>query len=308
MKEIIMVMDEDPFYSKKFCNQANKLYGKKYNFLTFSNLKSMKEYAEENKAEALIVSEVLLENVEDTKVKSFYLLGEKDKKTKKEGKKTFIFKLQNIKSILEVIDTDLSKRSEKNKGKLNDSCKLFLFYSPSYIKNKYEIVKRIAKVVSKKKRMLIIDFDEFDNYKGSVGLSNIIFDYKENILNEERFRKEIVTDKELDIIKSVTYPEDFSVISNIDLANIVNETTKLGYDYVFVNSDLSYIKCQYILNDADEVILMKDKDSAKSDKFKLYLKHENQVDLNRVTIFDVSKLDKAYMSAFCKQNFKEKEK
>ena len=57
MKEIIMVMDEDPIYSKKFCNQANKLFGKKYNFLTFSNINQMKKYADDNKVEALVVSE-----------------------------------------------------------------------------------------------------------------------------------------------------------------------------------------------------------------------------------------------------------
>ena len=43
MKEIILVMDNDPTYAKKFCNQANKLYSKKYNFLTFTSMKQMKK-------------------------------------------------------------------------------------------------------------------------------------------------------------------------------------------------------------------------------------------------------------------------
>ena len=33
MKEVLLVIDEDPSYSKRFCNQANKILGKKYNFL-----------------------------------------------------------------------------------------------------------------------------------------------------------------------------------------------------------------------------------------------------------------------------------
>ena len=306
MKEIIMVMDEDPIYSKKFCNQANKLLGKKYNFLTFSNINQMKKYADENKVEGLIVSELFLENIDDVKVKELYVLNEKEKKNRKEGKKTFVYKLQNVKSILEVVDNEISKRNEKNKGKTNEACKLVLYYSPSYIKNKLELVKRIAKAISKKKRVLIVDFDEFDNYKGSVGLSNVFYDYKENVLNEEKLMHEIVTDKEQDMIKSVTYPEDFNVVNGIDIANIINEMTKLSYDYVFVNADMSYLKCQYIINDADNIILIRAKDDIKNDRFKSYLKSENQIDMKKVTILDMEKLDRAYLTAFCKHCFKDK--
>ena len=301
MKEIIMVMDEDPFYCKRFCNQANKLYGKKYTFLTFSNLKLLKDYSNENKVESLILTEPYLEYIDDVKVKSIYILNEKERKLRREGKRTFIYKLQNVQSILEVVDADISKKNEKNKGKVNDNCKLLLYYSPMYIKNKYEIVKRIAKGIIKKKKVLIVDLDEFENYKGNVGLSNIIFEYKENMLSDEKLRKEVINDKELELVKSVTYPEDFNVISNIDLANIINELVKLGYDYVFINADMSYTKCQYILNDADSLILMRDKETQRGDSFKAYLKNENQFDLKKVTEFDVSKLNKPYLSAFCKQ-------
>ena len=305
MKEIIMIMDEDPIYSKKFCNQANKLLGKKYNFLTFSNIKQMKKYAEENKVEGLIVSDTFIENLDDVKVKEFFLLNEKDKKLRKEGKKIYVYKLQDVRKILDVVDGEVSKKNEKSRGKLNESCKLFLYYSPSYVKNKFELIKKVAKVISKKKKVLIIDFDELDNYKGAVGLSNIIYDYKENILNEEKLLHEVVTEKEQDMIKSVTYPEDFNVVSNIDLANIVNEIMKLNYDYIFINADMSYVKCQYILNDADSVILIKGKDTVKCDRFKSYLKSESQIDMKKVTILDMEKLDKAYLTAFCKQCFRD---
>lgn len=300
MKEVIMIMDEDPTYSKRFCNQANKIFGKKYTFLTFANLKLMKKYADENKVESLVVSDSYIENVDDVKVKSYYILNEKEKKLRREGKKTYVYKLQNAKSILDVIDLDLNKKNEKNKGKVNEACKLLLYYSPSYIKSKYEIVKRIAKNVSKKKKVLVLDLDEFENFKGNVGLSNIIFDYKENIISDEKLKKEIIEDKEVELIKSVTYPEDFNVINNIDLANIVNEIVKLGYDFVFVNADMSFVKCQYILNDSDKVIIMKNKNADLVDKFKSYLKGENIIDIKKITEFDVDKLDRAYLSAFCK--------
>ena len=307
MKDIILVMDEDPVYSKRFCNQANKMYGKKYSFLTFANIKLMRKYAEENKAESLVVSQSFIENMDDVKVKSIYILNEKEKKVRREGKRTFIYKLQNVNFILEIIDGDLNKKYEKNKGKLNDSCKMIIYYAPAYIKNKYEVVKRVARLMLKKKKVIVLDLDEFANYKGNVGFSNIIFEYKENPISDDKLKKEIVVEKDLELIKSVTYPEDFNVITNIDLANIVNEIVKIGYDYVFVNADMSYTKCQYILKDADSVIIMKDKDTKKSDKFKSYLKSENQLDLKKITEFDMNKLDKSYVNAFCKFFLKKEE-
>ena len=306
MKETIIVMDDDISYSKKFCNQGNKLYGKTYNFLTFSNFKKTKEYIEEHKVESAIVSDSLLSSIEDMKLKALYVITEEDKDNKRIGKKLYIYKLQSAKEILDIVNEDICKRNEKSVGRKNEACKLILFYSPSYIKAKDEIIKKISKVVLKKKKVLIVDIDEFSNYKGNVGLSNVIYDYKENKICEEGLRREIVTDKDQDYIKSVTYPEDFNVINNIDLANIINEIMKIGYDYVFINADMSYVKCQYILNDADSIVLLRDKDMEKVDMLKAYLKNENQIDYKKITIFDIAKNDRLYMAAFCKQHFESK--
>ena len=301
MKEIIIVMDEDRNYSKKFCNQSNKLFGKKYSFLTFASFKSMKEYCEEHKISCIIISESIIQNVEDAKADTIYILNERDKEISRVGKKTYIYKLQGVKEILDIIDGDLSRKYEKTKGRINEKCKLQIFYSPSYIKCKDELIKKIVKNISKKRRVLVMDLDEFTNYKGSVGLSNVIYHYKENSLSDENLRKEIVSDDDIEYIKSVTYPEDFNVVNNIDLANIVNEIMKLGYDYVIVNADMSYVKSQCILNDADSVVLIRDKAGEKVDMFKKYLKTENQVDYKKITVFDLEKLDRTYMAAFCKQ-------
>lgn len=302
MKKIIMILDDDPLYSKKFCNQAIKLYGKKYLFLAFNNLKAVKEYSDENKTESLIVSESFIDNIEDIKVNTFYILNEKNRTVRKEGKKLFIYKLQNIKTILEMIDVDTCKKSESEK-EIDTSCKLITFYSPITVKNKIEVLKKIAKYVSKKKKVLIVDVDEFSNYKGNVGLSNIIYDYKENELDSEKVKKEIINEKDQDYIKSTTYPEDFNVITSIDLANIVNEIRNAGYDYIFFNADNSYTKSQYIFNDSDMIILVKEKDNENMDIFKKYIKNENKNDMKKFTEFDMQKNDRAYMTAFVKQCF-----
>lgn len=302
MKSIIVVFDDDPVYSKKFVNLAIKSYGKKYVFLTFSSIKALKEYANENFVEALIVGDEFTELVEDIKVNSFYILNEKDKKNSKVGKRTYVYKLQNVKTILELVDKDISVKYE-NKNQVNRVCKILTFYSPVYLKNKIEILKKLTKYIPKNRKALIVDLDEFENYKGGVGLSNLIFDYKKNNLNKDIIKKEITIDKDTSFIKSVTYPEDFNVISYIDLANIVNELTNLDYDYIFINSDLSYVKSQYIINDSDYIVLIKDKDIEKFDKFKNYINTENQIDIRKILEFDLSKADKSYFQAFSKQYF-----
>ena len=306
MKRIILVMDEDTDYSKKFCNQSNKILGKKYIFLTFSSLKLMNEYASNNKVEAVITQDELYEKVEEIDTNFIYLLNEKEKNLRKEGKITFIYKLQSIKNILETLDKDIEKRYENKKLLNNNSSKLVTFYSPSFIKNKREIIKRISKYIQKKKKCLIVDLDEFDNYKGKVGLSNIIYDYKEGNLSSENLKKEIVTEKEQDYIKSITYPEDYNVITNIDIGNILNEFLNLPYDYIFVNADMSFVRCQYIISDSDIIVLFKDKNNEKNEIFKQYLKNENIVDLKKVNEIDLVKLDKTYLTAFSKQVFEEK--
>lgn len=302
MKSVVVVMDEDPVYSKKFVNLAIKFYGKKYVFLTFSNVKALKEYSLENFVESLIVSDSFLELVEDVKVNSFYILNEKDKKNSKVGKRTYVYKLQNVKTILDLVDKDISQKYE-NQNKINRVCKIITFYSPVFLRNKIEILKKIVRFLPKNRRALIVDLDEFENYKGAVGLSNLIFDYKEKNLDKDRIKKEIIVDKDINMIKSVTYPEDFNVINYVDLANIVNELTGIEYDYIFINSDLSFVKSQYIINDSDNVILIKDKDLEKFDKFKNYLNTENQIDVRKLVEFDLSKADKAYFQAFTKQYF-----
>ena len=301
MKDIVLIMNEDNNYSKKFCNQANKILGKKYVFLTFSTIKAMNEYIAENKILAAIISDMFYERVEDIDVNHIYILNEKDKIIRKEGKKTYLYKLQNINNILKTLDSDIESYNANKRISQNADTKLVLFYSPSFIKNKSEIIKRISKYVLKKKTSIIVNLDEFENYKGKVGLSNLIFEYKENTLDIEKLRKEIVTEKDQDYIKSITYPEDYNVISNIDLANIINEISKLPYDYIFVNADTSFVRCQYILNDSDILVIFKDKNNERNDSFKQYLKSENAFDFKKVSELDLTKLDKTYLLAFSKQ-------
>ena len=306
MRDTILIIDKDKEYSKKFCNQANKLYGKKYIFLYLSNVKAIKEYIDENKVNGIISTSSLVDSITEIFNGLIYILDESIREKRNEGTKTYIYKFQNVKNILSTIDLDLEQKDDKAKSIKLYKPKLIAFYATDYIKGKLDIVKRIAKYISKKKKILIVDLDEFENYKGNVGLSNIIFNYKENRLNAENIEKEIITEKNISLIKSVTYPEDFNVMTSVDLANIVSEIMKLNYDYVFVNLDQSYAKSQYIFNDSDITVTISDTTNDRYCKFKAYIGDEGIIDMKKVKEIDTALIDRVYLSEFAKSIFGDK--
>ena len=300
MKENMLVIDEDIDYSKKFCNQGNKLYGDKYLFLYFSNLKSYKEYIENNKKGNLIMSNHLARSLDDSTSGLTFILNEDEKEVRKDGRRTHIYKLQNVKNILKQIDEELDKVEGKTVTKTKGKTKLIIFYAVDYIRNKFELVKRIAKYGSKKNRILIVDLDEFENYKGKTGLSNIIFNYKEDRLDAESIEKEVVIEKNQLIINSVTYPEDMNVISNVELANIIEKMLELPYDYIFINADASYAKNQYLFSDADAIVLLRDNNGERVDKIKTHLRSDNLIETEKICDINMSKVDRAYLIDFSK--------
>ena len=157
----------------------------------------------------------------------------------------------------------------------------------------------------KKRKTLLIYLDEYSNYKSSEGLSNIIFNYKENLIDEKNITKEINFDDEVDTIKSVAYPEDFSVINNIDLSNIINHIRNLDYEYVFAVCDSSYVKNQYLFNDADKIIVMYEdlKKVDKIDKFKSFVKSQSSFDIAKIINYKENKEMKNYNQSFARDVF-----
>ena len=301
MKKNICVLDEDLVYSKKFCNKSTKIYGDKYVFLYFSNFEGLSKFIETNKTSAVVISEFYNDKNEEINVDKIYVLGE-DKNESKNGKIQHINKIQNINKILERIDIDLEEKNKRNNGNDNSKSKVISVYSPYYIEEKKDICIKFARQISKKANVLIIDFDEYKNFKQSVGLSNIIYAFKENTLNKNLIDKEIIYDKDISIINSVTYPEDLSVMSNVELANMINQFRDFNYDYIFLNLDNSFSKNQYLFIESDYIVIYKNdsKQSNNIDIVKSYFRLENNIDMKKVTEFMVEKNSKNPYGKFIK--------
>ena len=300
MKEKICLYDIDNVYGKKFCNTATKILGDAYIFMYFKNIKALKEFATENKISGIICPIFALEEIREMDVDKFYALSETSVETYEEGKTKFIYKYQKLNNILKIIDEDREITNSKNKI-VSGKSKLIIFYTEKKINKNDEIVKKIAKSISKIKTVLLIYLDEFENYKSYKGLSNIIYLYKENNLNIDGIKHEIELDKmiNVDIIHSVTYPDDFNVVTNIDLSNIVNYIRNLDYDYLLISTDESYVKNQYILQDADQIITIRD-ENFDGNVFKSYIKSQNVININKITEFVVDKTKRNQIGSFVK--------
>ncbi len=300
MKEKICLYDVDNVYGKKFCNTATKILGDNFIFMYFKNIKALKEFATENKITGIICPTFSIEEIREIDVDRFYALSETNVETYEEGKTKFIYKYQKLNNILKIIDRDRELVNGKNKI-ISGKSKLVIFYTEKKISKSDEIIKKIAKSISKTKTVLLIYLDEFENYKSYKGISNIIYLYKENNLNIDGIRHEIELDKmiNVDIIHSVTYPDDFNVITNIDLSNIVNYIRNLDYDYLLISTDESYVKNQYVLQDADLIITIRD-ENISGNIFKSYIKSQNIININKITEFVVDKTKRNQVSTFVK--------
>ena len=102
------------------------------------------------------------------------------------------------------------------------------------------------------------------------------------------------------IINSVTYPEDMNVISNVELANIIEKMLELPYDYIFINADASYAKNQYLFSDADAIVLLRDNNGERVDKIKTHLRSDNLIETEKICDINMSKVDRAYLIDFSK--------
>ena len=305
MKDIICIISADSSYSKKFVSQATKLLGKKYLFLAFTSIKALIEYTHDNNVFAVIIEENTIKDFSEVKAKYFYILCEKKGEPRKDGRKTYIYKLQNAKKIFDIVDEDANKEKKEDEKLTGNKNKLVVFYTPYDMDALSDKVRKVAKYTNKKRKTLLIYLDEYSNYKSSEGLSNIIFNYKENLIDEKNITKEINFDDEVDTIKSVAYPEDFSVINNIDLSNIINHIRNLDYEYVFAVCDSSYVKNQYLFNDADKIIVMYEdlKKVDKIDKFKSFVKSQSSFDIAKIINYKENKEMKNYNQSFARDVF-----
>lgn len=294
MKTKICVYDTDFIYGKRFCNAAMRIMGSKYIFMYFKDIKSLNEFKVENDVKAIITNSNHIEEVRELDVDFYYILTENDQGFLKEGKIKYIYKYQKINKILEAIDGDIKKMKDSLKIANEKKSKLIVIYAPEKFKDYELVTKKFIKAMSKKNNILYVRTEEYENFKGNIGFSNLIYQFKEDNLTMSSIKHEIINDNVLgvDILHSVAYPEDYNVINNMDFCNILNQIRDIEYEYVIVSLDESYVKNQYLFIDSDRIILIREPDMKVANIFKSYIKSQNSKELKKITEIVIDKNDK----------------
>lgn len=302
MKDIICILDEDNNYTKKFSNTATKLYGKEYVFLSFTDIKNLIEYSKDNNLTSIITNMNFEEEIKSIKSNFVYVLKDVNNDISRDGRYVYLYKYQSITKILEVVDRDIKSLYDKHKQRSGLDTEIIVFYSPYEYREINDFLMRAVKYLIKNDKSLLINLDEYSNYKSNTGLSNIIYEYKEQNLNIDSIKQEIENDKGIDIINSVSYPDDFNVISNIDLSNIINSIRMLDYKYIILNLDTSFVKNEYIMVEADKLLLYQfdDNDKDRLDALKSYIKSQCLIDMSKLSSVFIDKTKKNYIRSFVK--------
>ncbi|MCQ2609369.1 MAG: hypothetical protein MJ151_01040, partial [Lachnospiraceae bacterium] len=217
----------------------------------------------------------------------YYVQTEKKGEAKKDGNIKYIYKYQKADELLKNIDSDIKKDSEKS-TKVKTKTKIVVFYSPYQAKDKIDKMYKLYRYISKKKKVLLIDLDEYSNFMGDTGFSNVIYKYKENMLTYEAMTDEIKEIDGIKMISGVSYPEDYAVINNVDLSNIISEFREIEYDYIFVDCDTGFLRNQYLFVDSDYLLVFDGSktDTKRSDIFMKYIEEQNMIDIKKVKRFN----------------------
>lgn len=296
MINTICLYTKDQEYNKKFCNIANKIIESKKIFLHFSDINALLDFIKDKKKLVIIIDEKELKTIEDISYENknykTYILTENKNNNEKDN---YIYKFQNIKNIIEYIN-NIEKNIDDDA--ITNNKKIFLYINVENNKFNENNIKKIIKNLSKKIKVLYINLNDFENYKNNIGFSNIIYNYKENKLNIDNITNQI-EDKtnniiNTDILHSVTYPEDYNVITNIDLYKIIESIIKLNYNLFFINIEFNYYKLQYLLNISTKIIYF-NSENINFNNFKNHIKMENSNIYNRLFSIDLNDKNKIDM-------------
>ena len=278
----ICVFTDNIDYNKKFCSVANKLYKNKMIFIYFNDLKSLQEYINDKENSTIIVDEKVYDdfrNININTTNSKIITLTENKSLIKDN--NYIYKYQNINNLLNCIVENIGTDQILN---INNK-KVIVYINIDQNKTNENIVKKIIKNISKKTNTLYINLLDFENYKNNHGISNIIYQYKNDKLNIDTIAYEI-EDKinntiNVDVLHSVSFPEDFNVINSLDMLSIFEMIYKLEYEIFFINVDFNFTKIQYLLNNIN-YILFNNKNNIYINVLKNHIKDDYSIDNDKI--------------------------
>ncbi|MDO5564217.1 MAG: hypothetical protein Q4F88_03205 [Eubacteriales bacterium] len=299
MKNKIIILDKNISFAKTLCEHLRKNISLS-NFLPFNDIKALKEYEKDEKINSIIISSNYNIDLDDFLCKRIIFLtdnkeediniqsktSEEEAKEKLEKLKSIqIYKYQKISDLSKKIDYIIKFDNEKDKVKESKkNIKLVLLYSAFSnisVKNNFQLM---AKEFSKNNKTLYLSIKEMDFATNSKNFSNIIYFYKGSELKKEKIETQIDKKGSLFYIQGVSFPDDLSLVTPYDIEEIINTLAiEMEFESIFIDLDTSYIRNQFLMQNAWKIIIPLGNDEVKLqkyNKFKRYIKKNNTINMN----------------------------
>jgi cellulose biosynthesis protein BcsQ len=301
MKKTILVLDNDIQYAKKISNFGIKYLGKKYIFLFFSDTASYEKYQNKNSSAISIINIDLVSKVKVVKSDMLFILTNESKQESLHIKSieklfeknnlsiNYVYKYSSADSILNYCISEYEKTIASS---YESKSKIYLVFSPIGRCGKTIFAYTFANELAKTKKVLYISLNCYESMGTDMGLSHVIYDFKNNKLTYDSLLTQIKTKDNLSILYGVSHPNDLSQISPEEIDKIINEISSLlNYDIIIVDSDSSYSKSLFLFSTCDKILFPTLNDEVSKQKRKRFLEF-----IKEQNIFDISKIQEVDMS------------
>lgn len=314
MKKSILILDSDISYAKKISNYGIKYKGKEYIFLFFSNVSSFEKYQGKNKSAISLINIDLIDKIKSINSEMLFIMTNEIGQEKlhiKSIEKLFendnihIAYIYKFSSAQQIFDYCINEYKKNYKENIENKTISYLVFSPIGRCGKTILSYAFASELSKSKKVLYISLNSYESMGCEHGLSQVIYDFKNNKLTYENLIKQIDLQGNLSILYGVSHPEDMSQVSPEEIDKIVSEIISLmNFDIIVIDSDNNYSKSFYLFSSCDTIILptLKDEISKqKKNKFLSFIKEQNIFDISKIKEIDMS-LSKDSISSATQMN------
>lgn len=301
MKKSILILDSDMLYAKKISNYGIKYMGKKYIFLFFTSIESFEKYQAKNPSAISLINIDLIGKIKHIKSELLFILTNEPKQELLNIKNiakifenekiniNYVYKYSSADSILNYC---ISEYEKIEKVETLTKSKIYLVFSPIGRCGKTIFSYAFANELSKNKKVLYISLNNYESMGTEIGLSQVIYDFKNNKLNYENLVNQIKVNGNLSVLYGVSHPDDLSQVSPEEIDKIINEiSVLLDYDIIIVDSDNNYSKSHFLFSSCEKIIFPTLKDEVskeKKNKFINFVKEQNIFDISKIHEIDMS--------------------
>ena len=270
MNQILALLEEDKSYCERFLKYASSRAECPFTIYTFQSYTELQHFAHQNPIDLLLTDAHVAKQgaVQTLPVRTVVELSEEAEGElprlagASDGPKK-IYKYQSGEKILHELISNYQLEKRAQGGiQAHGNARLYLVYSPIGRSGKSMFAESLAHTLQKDMRVLFLSLEEVSAradvsmQEGNASLSDALYFFKQQRLDEARFREMISTVNGIDCILPVQSPEDMSALREDELTQFMQLLrTMVDYDAIVVDTDSMLSRVEGLLPQADWIFM-----------------------------------------------------